>query len=375
MSFKVLFSLMICLSLPTACILRSGVDFGGGGIILSPSRTDSRSIRTSSSSRSSRRNETGICEDVKGCANLCYKIYDPDGTREATARLCEKLPASIVYDFTDIEDALEDPDDYPLDAIKERSFEKFLELSKRPWIDTVRRANGQDHKERIFIWIAENPKIADILVEAQDNRESGVGTYVGISEILDCRFNAEIFYQTACDLGSENKASAEALLTGMGCTLLDTSRCTLKETEDRRIAELEQQNRERDEGIKKGIEREVDDYVDKVKTCFSEKADDCYIDGIDCFTKCARDRDLEYTCPSGYTCSSTKIEQPESFRFICREFDFYEFRKIVEIGVQEVKRHYSTSSSQARCDFGTYSNEGNGVTGGTQKRSEWERFR
>ena len=380
MNFKIILYAVIFLSLPTACVLRSGLDLGGGGVIVSYSKSDDvRSSSSSSSSRSSQRNRSGRCEDDKECRRICYRIYDEDGENEAVARLCEKLSASTVYDFVDIVDALEDPYDYPLDAIEEDSFEEFLDLSRKPWVDIAKGISRYEYKEEIFTWMAKNPDIIDIFINVQKNREVGLDRYEGVKEILDCRTSAEDFFKLACSLKGDYRTKAEDLLTDMGCKIFNETECILSEAFYRRIEEEEQRAREEAKRIKRELDGISKSYRDRVFACYKRQRNtqDCVHRAGHCADKCDEDDEINFSCSrsSGIRCGNTQIGRMNQYTSVCKDFYLDGYSVAMEVSPANIQVQYSKAYSEARCESGSsLSRAGSGAIGGTSTKSSWVNF-
>ena len=106
----------------------------------------------------------GECEGDRDCEEICDDIYDRRADRED----CEELSVAAVESLEIVYELLEDPDEDDLVDIDPTDFEALIDISIEPVDDLFGRYSSREARE-VAVWIAENPDIAAILQDEDDD--------------------------------------------------------------------------------------------------------------------------------------------------------------------------------------------------------------
>lgn len=173
--------LFVCISFPSCFFDRDG-NKGLLHVVASETDLDDDDGNRRSGSRNS---SSQLCEDDSGCMDVCEDVYDDDDEEEDEwkVELCGEVRYSLASQFEDILDILEEPYDSNLRSIDAKAFDKFLDVSVKPWVNAAEDL-GDSESETVLAWIAKEKKISSAITSAYTNYED-FDKYVGVSELFD----------------------------------------------------------------------------------------------------------------------------------------------------------------------------------------------
>jgi len=184
-NIKIFILIMFSVGLLSSCVWDNSQL---GNVAVIPSETDLASDGQKSKLRSkSSKSTSGRCEDHKSCIDNCEDVYetsDNDDDEDDKVDACTELSYRIAIQFEDILEVLEEPTDRGLRNIEQRAFDKFVDISIDPWVETMRDLNNDAEAERVLSWVARDSSIAGSLIKAYNNYED-VDEYEGLIELFE----------------------------------------------------------------------------------------------------------------------------------------------------------------------------------------------
>ena len=165
-----------------ACTIDSGSGFNSG-VFVAASETELKDNRNNNDKRNS---SISRCEDSSKCIDACEEVYDEDSDEENDGKIetCGEVRYSLAIQFEDILEILKEPYESNLRNIDDKAFAEFLDVSVKPWVDSVTSVSDSEAKD-LLIWIARDSAISGAIVDAYKNLEKEFDRYEGIEELFD----------------------------------------------------------------------------------------------------------------------------------------------------------------------------------------------